>query len=289
MVGLCFRFIVITIGFASVLATLPSFAEDQVPSKPRAKRLLLLGQRADTHPRTTHEYMAGVRLVARMLQDRGNIQVIIVQADSPWEEGPELLNGADGVFVYLTEGAKWICDDARRLAAFQQLSRRGGGISGLHWGLGTREAVSIEPFVSLFGGCHGGPDRKFKVGEFRLEPSPERHPITAGIAPFSVRDELYFALKFPESRQGLIPLLHARGSGVDDVVAWAWERPGSGRSFGFTGLHYHENWNQLEYRRLIVQGILWTLQEQLPANGLSLEINQSDLALPDQSPVNSKP
>jgi hypothetical protein len=67
-----------------------------------------------------------------------------------------------------------------------------------------------------------------------------------------------------------------------DPVAWAWERPDSGRSFGFTGMHFHENWNKLEYRRLIVQGVLWSLHESIPENGLELNITESDLALPQK-------
>ena len=94
--------------------------------KTRPKRVLLLGQRADSHPRTTHEYMAGVRLMSRLLQNHGNLQVIVVQADNPWSDGPEQIEGADGVVLYLTEGAKWVSDDKVRFAAFQRLAQKGG-------------------------------------------------------------------------------------------------------------------------------------------------------------------
>ena len=47
--------------------------------------------------------------------------------------------------------------------ALRRLAKRGGGLAALHWAMGTREAGPIKDFVDLFGGCHGGPDRKYKV------------------------------------------------------------------------------------------------------------------------------
>ena len=153
-----------------------TLAEDQpntVASRP--KRVLLLGQKPDSHPANSHEYMAGVRLLAKLLQNRGGLQTVVVQADNPWRDGPELLDGVDGAVVFLTEGAKWVTEDAERLAAFQRLAKRGGGLSVLHWGMGTREAAPVANFVSLFGGCHGGPDRKYKVVTATITPSSVTH------------------------------------------------------------------------------------------------------------------
>jgi hypothetical protein len=67
--------------------------------------------------------------------------------------------------------------------------------------------------------------------------------------------------------------------GRREMVCWAWQRPDGGRSFGFSGLHFHENWARIEYRRLVVQGVLWTLQMPIPANGLAVEITAEDLQL----------
>ncbi len=42
------------------------------------------------------------------------------------------------------------------------------------------------------------------------------------------------------------------------VVAWAYERPGGGRGFGYTGGHYHANWDEPNARRLVLNAIEWT-------------------------------
>jgi hypothetical protein len=62
-------------------------------------------------------------------------------------------------------------------------------------------------------------------------------------------------------------------------VAWCWERPDRGRSFGFSGLHFHDNWRLTEYRRLVAQGVLWTLKKPIPKEGLPVTVTDEDLKL----------
>ena len=45
----------------------------------------------------------------------------------------------------------------------------------------------------------------------------------------------------------------------DDVVDWAFERDGGGRSFGTTLGHPWSNWQDANFRRLILNGILWSI------------------------------
>ena len=265
--------------FAILPAGIPARADDA----PVRHRVLLLGQKPDSHPATTHEYMAGVRLLGLLLERSPGIQTVVAQADSPWEAGPEMLDGADAAVVFLSEGAKWVTDDADRLAAFQRLAKRGGGLTCLHWGMGTRESKPITDFAALFGACHGGADRKYKFATFTVKPM-EAHVVTTGVTPFEVRDEFYYALKqpVPDLKLKVAPLLQVSIDGADQTVAWACERPDSGRSFGFSGLHYHENWKLPEYRRLGLQGILWTMKRDIPEGGVPVEIRQEDLALPSR-------
>jgi type 1 glutamine amidotransferase len=244
-----------------------------------------LGQKPDGHPATTHEYIAGLRVLAILLNRQPTVQAIVIQADSPWHDGPELLDGADGVVLFLSEGAKWVSDDPERLAAFQRLARRGGGLTCLHWGMGTREVGPVAEFASMFGGCHGGPDRKYKVVSVTAKPATETLPILNGIAPFEVQDEFYYALKRPAQTpmRSILPLITVPIDDSDQSVAWAFDRADGGRSFGFSGLHFHTNWKLLEYRRLVLQGIVWTLNQPIPKDGLPVEVADSVFDLPDHS------
>src|SRR5262249_60133453 len=131
--------------------------EEQVKAK---KRLLLIGQGPDGHPKTTHEYVAGLRVLAELLKKAPEVETISVRADGKWVDGPELIDRADGVVVFLAEGAKWASADETRLDALKRLQQRGGGLSVLHWGMGAREAGAGKEVVKLFGGCRGGAGRQ---------------------------------------------------------------------------------------------------------------------------------
>ena len=268
---------ILLIGLSAVFGR--AVETDAADPTSRPKRVLLLGQKPDGHPAKSHEYMAGVRLLAKLLQNRGGVQTVVVQADNPWADGPELLDGADGAVLFLAEGAKWVSADPERLSAFKRLAKRGGGLAVLHWGMGTREAAPVENFVSLFGHCHGGPDRKYKVLTATINPSSEPHPVLNGIAPVEVHDEFYYALKQPPQVERLVPLIRVSLEDSDQTVAWAWERPDHGRSFGFSGLHYHDNWKRVEYRRLVLQGVLWSVSQTIPADGLNVDVTEADLVL----------
>lgn len=234
-------------------AALPVLAEGP-------KRLLLIGQGPDNHPQGTHEYMAGVERLAKLLEPTAGLEVEVVKADDPWSEGPELIGKADGVVLFVSEGARWVVADPRRHEALVQLAARGGGFSVLHWGMGTRDVEPIEPFLKLFGGCHGGPDRKYQVVRTELKPAEPVHPIAEGIAPLPLREEFYYRLKFVEATPGVVPVMQATIDGQPETVAWAWQRPDGGRSFGFSGLHFDDNWQLKEYPQLTSRGVLWTMK-----------------------------
>jgi len=203
----------------------------------------------------------------KKILDRADpLEVLLVDAGAPWKNGPQEIDRADGVVIFLAEGARWIAEDDARLEALRRLARRGGGLSALHWGMGCREARFVENYVALLGGCHGGPDRKYQVADVDVEFAAPDHAILAHMRPFRVEDEFYYRLKFAPDA-GLAPLLRVPLDGEWHSVAWCWQRPDKGRSFGFSGGHFHRNWRREEYRRLAAQGVLWTLGVPLPQGG----------------------
>ncbi len=259
----------------------------------RPKRVLLIGQGPDTHKPATHEYMAGIRILYSMLHKVEGLQPVIVRADGKWEGGPDLIDSADGAFLFVSEGAKWLSDDPARLAALQRLKKRGGGLACWHWGMGTRTAEPIPAFVELFGGCHGGPDRKHRVMKnIDVAVTTPDHPIARRIEPFRITEEFYYALKFGPDANRVTPLLTISQDGSRHTVCWAWNRLGGGRSFGFSGGHFHETWDRAEYRRLAAQGVLWVmkieppkeLQFDVPDFALKLKPRSANKVTPKQPP-----
>lgn len=241
------------------------------------KRVLLLGQKRD-HPPGSHEYMAGLGVLAKCLEGVPGLEPSIHRADEPWTEGPRLLKQADGLVLYLGQGARWEQTDPERLRALQDLAARGGGIVAVHWAIGAKDARYIERHLELVGGCHGGPDRKYVFTEADVKVADRAHPITFGLEDLRLEDEYYYRLKF--AGQGTVrPILRAIIDGKAETVAWAFERPDGGRSFGFSGMHYHRNWSIAACRRLIAQAVLWTLKMPVPEEGLPVKVSEDDLKL----------
>jgi type 1 glutamine amidotransferase len=244
------------------------------------KRLLLIGQGPDGHPAASHEFMAGVRVLEKLLAPVPGLQTTVVKADEPWPDGPALIDQADGIVMYVTQGAQWMQIESKRYAAIKRLAQRKGGIVALHWAVGAKDAQYIQGQLDLIGGTRGGPQRKYKVLETGVTVLDHAHPITAGLSDFKINDEFYYHLDFVKPAGSIHPLLSARIDDADEVVGWSWERPDGGRSFGFVGLHFHSNWERPEYRHLAVQGTLWALRLPVPKDGVNVDIDSKLLKLP---------
>ena len=64
----------------------------------------------------------------------------------------------------------------------------------------------------------------------------------------------------------------------DETIGWVYQRKdsngplGTGRSFGFTGGHFHLNWGIPEFRRMIVNSILWSADMDVPGEGAPIAL-----------------
>lgn len=96
-----------------------------------------------------------------------------------------------------------------------------------------------------------------------------------------MNDEFYYQLKFIKPVSQIIPIVQARIEGNMETVGWAWERENGGRSFGFSGLHYHRNWQLPKYRRLVTQAVLWSLKLSIPDGGVNVDLPGKFFELPE--------
>ena len=88
-------------------------------------------------------------------------------------------------------------------------------------------------------------------------------------------------MKRPDGlRSGNPAVRKAVANGETQHVAWAYERPGGGRGFGFTGGHNHVSWQDDNYRKIMLNAILWTAGMQVPENGV-------DSPSPDDTEIES--
>jgi hypothetical protein len=267
---------------ARVLLSLQLLFAVCVTDAAEPKRLLLIGQGPDGHPPGTHEFVAGIAIIDALLKPYAEkIRTTISKADEPWTEGPGLIDQADGVVVMVTQGARWMQTDPKRLAALRRLSERSGAIVALHWSIGAKDPRFIPGQLELLGGTRGGPQRKYIILENDIRLVERSHPILRGLSDFRIKDEFYYRLNLVDTAAGFHPLLSTNIDGQDETIGWAWERPDGGKSFGYVGLHFHANWERVEYRRLVTQGILWALNQPIPQAGVEANVAPEVLKLPN--------
>jgi hypothetical protein len=69
-------------------------------------------------------------------------------------------------------------------------------------------------------------------------------------------------------------------------MAWARQRPDGGRGFGFTGGHDHWNWGNDNFRKLVLNAIVWTANVDVPEGGVpSKPLSVEDLMGNQDEPV----
>jgi len=235
------------------------------------------------HPAGAHEYEKSARLLEHSLNHAPNLSGIEVEVRlGGWPADPAALGEADTI-VLISGGADRNEADhpllaEGRLAALGEQMRRGCGLVVIHWGLFVPRERGGREFLDWIGGYFDyesgpGPRNWFsqiKTAAARPEPASPSHPVSRGLAPFELREEFYYNIRFREDGPRPAPILDVPLPGVEtpQTVAWALEREDSGRGFGFTGGHFFENWYTPGFRKMVLNAIVWTAGAGVPAGGV---------------------
>ncbi len=243
--------------------------------EPMARVLFLAGP--DSHGPWAHEHHDGSVLLAEAVQARWPaIETILVSGG--WPDDESIFADIDALVIYCDGGEGHLIND--HLVTFENLLEEGVGVAALHYAVEVpRGSRSAALMLRAIGGYFETDWSVNPHWEAEFSALPE-HPVTRGIEPFAMDDEWYFNMRFQPNMQGVSPLLVAvppahtmeRGNGphsgndavrkmvaeaLPQTVAWAYERGDGGRGFGFTGGHYHANWDSEGARNLVVNAIGW--------------------------------
>lgn len=105
-----------------------------------------------------------------------------------------------------------------------------------------------------------------------MEIATPGHPVARGLEPVKLREEFYYNLRFATDTEGVKPIWQVpalAGREPDGrVVAWTRERAQGGRGFGTTCGHFYDNWQQAQFRKLILNALVWTAGGEVPENGV---------------------
>lgn len=241
-------------------------------------RVLIVGHKRD-HPYQTHEYLAVGRLLATCLAQTPGVTA--TQSEG-WPRDPAALTGLAAVVLYTSAGGNLILSGPHRATA-EKLFQSPTGLVALHWAT-AGEGPEVGPdYQAALGGRFSFEFSGLRVDRAPLRFTTPEHPILRGLQPFELRDEYYLDLRFEPAAQPLVTALlpkTAEHPAKEQTIAWTYERSGGGRSFGCTAGHFFDNFAREEFRRLFVQGILWSARVEVPASGAAVTIKPDDLALP---------
>jgi len=243
-----------------------------------------------SHPPGHHEFNAGVILLEKCLR-QNNLEPVVVRGG--WPEDESVLDNARTLVFYLNGGAQHPMILPDRLERIGRLMRRGVGLVCLHYAVEVPAQKGGEQFLDWLGGFYDRPYSQNPINDAEVTQASPAHPISRGWKSFRGRDEWYYRIRFREGDPRLTPILTTMlppQQPARETIAWAAERLDGGRAFGFTGGHFHDNWGQADFRRMVVNAILWTAKVEVPSGGAQCDISPQWLTqnLDDKPPTRRK-
>jgi type 1 glutamine amidotransferase len=241
-----------------------------------------------SHAPGDHEHRAGTMLLAKKLMEAlPDVEAVTTHYGYP--EDTSIFDGADTIVVYCDGGGNHLLNN--HVDEFQKYMDAGVGLVCIHYAVETTKGEKGDKFLEWLGGYfepHWSVNPHWEANYTALP----NHAITSGVPPFVNNDEWYFHMRFVPNMKGVTPILtalppkstmsrpdgahsgnpHVRKAiekGEPQHMAWAYEREGGGRSFGFTGGHFHRNWQDDNFRTLVLNAIAWTANIDVPAEGLT--------------------
>lgn len=258
-----------------------------------AAQIVLLASKP-SHPPGQHEHNADVQLLARWLNGVPGVHAV-TYLNGDWPE-PAVFESADEIFLFCDGAEGHLFFQGDHAATIGKAAKRGVGLMFYHYATEPPAKAGHQEMLDWAAGFF---DLNYSVNpifeaEFNSFPN---HPITRGVKPFKIKDEWYYNIRFRDSLRGFTPILIAtppantvKGDGIrsgnPDVrakigqphfMAWAGERQDGGRSVSFTGGHYHSNLGDPNFRKIVLNSLLWAAKVEVPANGVEVSVKPEEL------------
>lgn len=249
------------------------------------KRIVFIAAKGTHGGRGNHEFQAGSLYFARRINELYPNTYAVVYTDDKW---PKDLSNADAIIVLLNHAGK-AAEDPNIKAAVE----RGAGFMAIHFGVEVNKGQQGGNYLNWIGGYF---ETYWSVNPWwKPTATPGKHPTTNGVTEFTVNDEWYYHMRFTEGMAGVTPVLSAvapletvhfkendkptdRGGNPDvlksvqnkepQVLAWAYDRKGGGRGFGFTGFHQFANMTNDSFRTTLLNGVAWVSGLDIPEKGV---------------------
>jgi quinoprotein glucose dehydrogenase len=259
----------------------------------RVHKIVLIAGAMIGHDKQTHEYEKSVILLKHLLDTAPNLKNVRTEACfHGWPEDERTLDDADTI-VFVTDGSDRNEADhplyvGNRLKVIERQMRRGCGLMQFHWSTfaPSRFHDQITDWVGGYFDYETGSAPNHWLSAIQTYTAPvvlgdSASPLLRGVKPFAVEEEFYYKIRFRPNDSRVTPVVLSRppGETADYPVGWAVQRADGGRGFGYTGGHFFKNWWLPDYRRLILNAIVWTAGMEVPAGGVESRLDRPVKAL----------
>ena len=248
------------------------------------RRIVFIAAKGTHGSRGNHEFMAGSVYCARRINAVYPGACAVVYPEDKW---PKDLTNANAIIVLLNHAGRAASDPKIKAAV-----ENGAGFMAVHFGVEVNKGAQGNNYLDWMGGYFETfwsvnpwwtPEIKVASG----------HPTARGVKPFQIKDEWYYHMRFQDQMKGVTPILSAvaplntvnfkdkpsdRGgnaevlkavtAGEPQHLAWAYDRPGGGRGFGFTGFHNFSNLTNDSFRTTLLNGVAWVSKLEVAADGV---------------------
>ena len=239
-----------------------------------------------SHGRGAHEHRAGCQLLAKELDANASDQLLTTVYTNGWPADPTALQNADAVVIFCDGGDGHLARPHLRQLDFYM--KKGVGLGCIHYAVEITKGEAGDSLKEWTGGyfeTHWSVNPHWTA---KFDAFPE-HPVTRGVKPFEVHDEWYYHMRFKDEMKGVTPILTAvppketlnrpdgphsgnpavrATEGQPQHVHWVVEREDGGRGFGFTGAHFHKNWGDDSFRKVVLNAITWIAKGEVPEGGV---------------------
>lgn len=257
--------------FLVLAACAAATAEDKPPTK-----ILFIGKQPD-HPYGSHMYLHTCGMLAKCVELTPGVEAVV---SSGWPEEADKRKDVKTIVVYTSPAAELLLDGPQR-EEVDKLMKSGVGLVTIHWASSVHKDnfERLGPaWLSYLGGTWVS-NVGLSGGKSTLKQLVPEHPICRGWKEYEFEDEYYLNPTIEKAT----PLLQVKERGGKDViVGWAYERDGGGRAFATTLGHPYRNFQDERFRRMIVNGILWSAHVEVPKEGAPVDIGEKALALPPE-------
>jgi hypothetical protein len=273
-----------------------------------AQKKIVLVAGKPSHPPRMHEFNAGVQLLASCLKSAPGVDV--QYALNGWPQNEAVFDSAAAVIFYMDGGARHeiVLEDRKRLPKIEQWAKRGVGVGFMHFGVEVVPDQAGKEMKEWIGGHYEHMFSCNPIWEPEFSQFPD-HAITRGVKPFRIKDEWYFNMRFVSDLPGDKPAMYGKSKFVPILVAtpsddvrdgpyvypkgpyphieaktgraeammWCVEREDGGRGYGFTGGHFHDNWGNDDFRKVVLNAMLWLAHVEVPKDGVASKVSQEQL------------